>query len=576
MKGIVAIFFLSLYALAGHAQEPNIDPLIKAWSVSDTSQTRQAEKTYQTLKDYKDSGKYKQVLSKLYAYLDRHADDRLRARILMFDVLGNEEYSLVKAETENVKKVKLAIQLANKLEDEQLLAEIYALAGQIDLDGGFLLYNLKAVELQKKIGFQYFSFVQNRFFNISYALYRTEDYKQSITYGLEALKFKNVEIEKWDPRVYIFQLDIIGVSYKQLKQYDSAKYYYQQIIDTLQRKPDAPYIQELWLGIAKGNIGHILSLQDEDEKAIPLITTHLKSSIKLKSWNNAAMAQNALANIYLKHKWYPAALKSFRSAYVWAIKSNKIREMIAASKGLAKVYRLTGQADSAYHYYDVYYQYQDTLATMINKGKLSAINAKIAFDNLQGSLEKANATIDMQRLTRNFIIMGIVLLTVIALLFYNRKMLQQKHLAEKIFQKQKDAEREVRRARVQMVNFTQNIIEKDRLIQDLQKQVDEENGQVVKSLLNYTLITDIEWEKFRLEFSMAYPLFLPALHLKIISITPAEERLATLLYLKLTAGQIANTLGIGKDSVGRSKRRLKQRLNLKKEEVLEEYLALLI
>ncbi|HEY1202017.1 MAG TPA: LuxR C-terminal-related transcriptional regulator [Niastella sp.] len=44
------------------------------------------------------------------------------------------------------------------------------------------------------------------------------------------------------------------------------------------------------------------------------------------------------------------------------------------------------------------------------------------------------------------------------------------------------------------------------------------------------------------------------------------------MYLDLSNQQIANTLGISKDSVTRGKRRLKQRLNLQSDDVLEVYI----
>jgi DNA-binding CsgD family transcriptional regulator len=568
----VLSLLISLCCFKSKAQDSDVKTFIKAWQISDTSQTHEAEKTYKKIKLDFSLQKCRQIIKELYAYLEKNPDDRLRTRIILFDLLGDRDIP----KAQKLKKMKVAIQLASKLKDEQLLAEVYALAGQLDYENGFLLYNLKALELQKKIGYQHFSFVHNRLFNISMALYRTDDYRQSINYGLQCLKFKNVEVENWDPRVYIFQLDMIGASYKLLKQYDSARYYYQQIIDTLQRKPDIPRVQELWLGIAGGNIGHILALQGKEDQAIPLITKHLQVGIKWKSWNNAAMAQNTLAKIDLKHGQYQNALNGFKAAYGWAIQSKKIREMVAASKGLAEVYRLTNRTDSAFRYYSLYHQHLDTLTAEINRSRLSAINAKIAFDDAQSNLEKANNVISNQKQTRNFILIGIVLLTIIALLFYNRKMLQQKHLAEETMRKQKLAEQEAQRAKAQITSFTANIIEKDNLIQKLQRQVNIENEQVTKSLLNYTLITDSEWEKFRLEFFMAYPLFLPALQEKIPLVNPAEERLATLLYLKLTTNQIANTLGISKDSVGRSKRRLKQRLSLSADDLLEEYLSKLV
>jgi len=153
--------------------------------------------------------------------------------------------------------------------------------------------------------------------------------------------------------------------------------------------------------------------------------------------------------------------------------------------------------------------------------------------------------------------------------------LQQKHLAEVLISKQREAEQEANQAKAQISSFTENIIEKENLITNLQKQLTIGSEQLNESLLQYTLVTDTEWEKFRMEFTKAYPSFLPSLQKVLPTINPAEERLATLLCLKLTPNQIANTLGISKDSVGRSKRRLKQRLNLNADVVLENFICLL-
>ncbi|MES2653610.1 MAG: hypothetical protein V4663_17865 [Bacteroidota bacterium] len=574
MKGLsLSILFVIGICLYAKPQNAEITSYIKAWKMEGIIQTSEAEKTYDVLKSYRNINKYFQVLKELYAYLEEHPNDRLRARILMFDVLGRVEYKHEDDKSGMAKCMKEAIVIASKLKDEQLLAEIYALAGQIDLEGGFLLYNFKAVELQKKIGFQHFSFVQNRFFNISFSLYNSADYAQSISYGLIGLKFKNIAPEDWDKRTYIFQLDMIGASYKHLKKYDSAHYYYQKIIDALQREPDIPPVQNLWIGIAKGNLGQILAMQGKEKEAIPLVNLHLTNSIKARQWNNVAMAQNTLSTLDLKNKRYAEALKGFKSAYVWAKQSSRIDEVVTATNGLAEAYRFTHVPDSAYKYYSLKHEYQDTLAARINRHKLSATRSRIAFDNAQSSLERANDTISAQRLTRNFILIGIVLLAIIALLFFNRRMLQQEHLAEEIKGKQYLAEQETHRVKEQISSFTANIIEKENLIQDLQKQIAEGNGQINQSLLQYTLITDKEWEKFRIEFHKAYPGVLNALKTKLPSINPGEERLATLLFLNLSSNQIANTLGIGKDSVGRSKRRLKQRLNLPSDKLLEEYLS---
>jgi hypothetical protein len=53
------------------------------------------------------------------------------------------------------------------------------------------------------------------------------------------------------------------------------------------------------------------------------------------------------------------------------------------------------------------------------------------------------------------------------------------------------------------------------------------------------------------------------------------ERLAALIFLQLNNYQIANALGIGKESVARSKRRLRTILKLAADESLEDHVKTL-
>ncbi len=58
-------------------------------------------------------------------------------------------------------RMQKAIRLALDLGDDQLTAEIYSVYAGISGSENYLLYNLKAYELQKKIGLQrFFSYIR--------------------------------------------------------------------------------------------------------------------------------------------------------------------------------------------------------------------------------------------------------------------------------------------------------------------------------------------------------------------------------------------------------------------------------
>jgi DNA-binding CsgD family transcriptional regulator len=296
---------------------------------------------------------------------------------------------------------------------------------------------------------------------------------------------------------------------------------------------------------------------------------------------NVALANNALANLYFAQHQFALALGCWKITYAWATAKDVMNMEYAAkaTEGITAAYSGLGRIDSAFIYSNLFHKHADSLNAFTNRSNLRAAKTKIAFEEMQTALQSASAAIRHQQLIRNFIIGGILLLAVIALLLYNRKMWRQKYKTAILERKRQMAEMESKRAKEQIALFTQQIIDKNNLIDKLTDELTFQTEVVVaekntafESLVQYTLLTDGEWEKFRMEFFRAYPDFFPAFKKLVLHPTPAEERLATLIYLDLSNQQIANTLGISKDSVTRAKRRLKQRLNLQTEEVLEVYI----
>lgn len=573
-------FFALLVSLSSFCfgQENDVRTFVKAWSISDESQTQKAEGTYQVLKKQYSPQKFFAVSKQLDAYIEEHPDERLKVRVCMFQILGKRELHFA-LNKQDMLKIAKAIKLARNLEDDQLLAEVYALAADIDFEGGYLLYNLKALELQKRIGYEYFSFVQNRFFGVSIALYGTEDFSESIAYGKKCLTLKNSKSQNWDPMVYIFQLDVIGASYMALDKYDKAINYYEQIIDTLKSSVYGPGPKELWNAIAKGNIGRCFFYQGKLKEAWPLINAHLAVALKHEQWNNVALAENLRGEFFIKQKDFVQARSAFKKALSAAIRSYRLEEKVNATNGLVTSFANLGKTDSLLYYQKEYSKYLLQKAEMVNNGKLSAMNSRMLFDNGQRSLENANASISSLKQTRNIIIIAIAILVIFIWLLYNRQVLRIKLEKQQLALESVKAKAEIDQAKRSLHQFRNQLIEKDQLIVNLRQSLrknaiannlDEE--QINKKLLAYVLVTDDEWEKFKEDFKKVYPLFYPSVNSILLSLSSAEERLASLIFLQMNNKEIANTLGISVDSVARSKRRLKQKLPLKEGQTLEAYI----
>jgi DNA-binding CsgD family transcriptional regulator len=572
--GVLIVLYLSL-CISVKAQDIDIEPYIGAWKTSDHSQTRKAAVFYDRLDREKDTAKYRKTLEALKNYVKKNPDKRIEARVLMYEVFGAMVFQYVNPKYTTL--LERAMEIANELKDDQLMAEIYAYYAEVAAFNNHLLYNLKAIELQRRIGFQYFTTVQNRFFIVSNALYHSRDYRQSVQYGLECLKFIGIDKEHWLKKIYILQLDILGAAYKKLGLCDSTVYYYQKILDTLRADPDTEFMQILWTGIARGNIGHCMALKKNYSAAIPLINEYIQNSTQVKDWTNVSMATNFLGNTYYNQKQYGQALEAWQQSFYYSDKANPTDHLLEATKGIADIYKLSGRADSAFHYYDLYHAYADTLDRLLAESKLSAMNARIASDNLQEHLEESQAALNRSKNILHLTIASIILLIVILWLVYNRFRLKNRHKLEMIERKNELAEQGIDNAKKQIAGFMDHIMEKNNLIESMEKQLrdtkeSQENKITMERLSQYILVSEEEWEKFRTEFSNAYPLFFPQLRQRLPQITPAEERLSALIYLGINNYQMAKMLGIERESVFRARRRLRQRLNLPNDVDLDDYL----
>lgn len=78
--------------------------------------------------------------------------------------------------------------------------------------------------------------------------------------------------------------------------------------------------------------------------------------------------------------------------------------------------------------------------------------------------------------------------------------------------------------------------------------------------------------EFRRNFTAAYPGYIASLHKLSPNMTRTDELIAMLLLLDLSNHEIALTLGISKNGVNKARSRMRQRLGLSSETVLEEFL----
>jgi len=138
------------------------------------------------------------------------------------------------------------------------------------------------------------------------------------------------------------------------------------------------------------------------------------------------------------------------------------------------------------------------------------------------------------------------------------------------------AEAEAKKAIEQLDIFRHHLLEKNTLIEKMQtasesKENTDEQTRRLADLSHHLILNEDDWVQFKVLFDSVYPGFFLSLRNKVPDITQAEQRMAALSKLKLTAKEAANLTGVSPNTVYKTRQRLRQRLGLEQDSDLDPY-----
>lgn len=437
-----------------------------------------------------------------------------------------------------------------------------------------VMYSKNGVDLFEKVAYAVEPPVYT---DLAELLYQVREYDESIGYAkksISAWKQLNYEKEYKDPYKFkIKAFNTIGNGFYKKNQIDSANSYYQQALTLATKNND-----KLLIGNVLGNMGTILHAQKKFDTAWSLFKTDYENSKHDSIYNHAAHALQWMAKANMANGNNTLALaearESIRLLKLWPDKYN-LRDTYLT---LSAVFRTLRNYDSAFYYNDLYTQLNDSLEKVVTISSLDISKVRLNDKTSRYNIQNLNKARRIQVLTRNIIIVIIVLLSAFALLIINRKQLQTKMAMAKAEQENKLMEQEIIAAKEQMRMFTENIVEKTALIEKLEYQKQDvqnsaERQGLINTLTNQTILTEDDWIKFKITFEKIYPGFFIKLKEKVAEITIAEQRMASLTKLNLTTKQMASMLGISVDSVHKTRQRLRQRIQTDSNAGIDDFLA---
>ena len=129
---------------------------------------------------------------------------------------------------------------------------------------------------------------------------------------------------------------------------------------------------------------------------------------------------------------------------------------------------------------------------------------------------------------------------------------------------------------------TLHVIDKNQMLEDIQaklKSILEEDPKEQKKRIrnlikqiDFNFSHDTDWDDFKQTFERVHQDFFKNIQARSGGLTPAEMKLASLMRLNLNSKEIASSLGISMDSLRISRYRLRKKLNLQKDDSLQQFL----
>lgn len=345
----------------------------------------------------------------------------------------------------------------------------------------------------------------------------------------------------------------ISVMHAILDSTEQSQIYHDLAIPLLQK-----YGADKQLASAYNNFGIVLSMKGEVNRSIPQYEKAIDAFQKLNDQKSEMKARNNLADAYRRQH----NVEQARRLYLECIEDNKkyglTENLVSNYRGFYRLLQDHGHYEEANEYIDLYYEMRDSLAGNETKQKLAEMELQLQAKHEEYLAEKSKAALaKSQQLSERRLwwigVMGLLIVLGAVYLYTYRKVTKN----------------DLEQHRDNLRQLSNLLIQKNAQLIDLNDQIaaheekyEDALSPFAENIFDVRILTDADWVEFKQSFEKAYPHYIQQLRKKFPGLSDGEERLCLLIKLTLSTREIASILGISKDSVKKSRQRLRKKLHL--------------
>ncbi|MEA5404140.1 hypothetical protein VB776_14510 [Arcicella sp. DC2W] len=369
---------------------------------------------------------------------------------------------------------------------------------------------------------------------------------------------------------YTQVLSYLQTYWKDKKDYDKSIFYAKKILNFHQNlqivTPEQRFWNHFWLNFSSIDIASALIEQGkikEGELYANKSYELIKSQFSLDSIVSMQAEFDALMVLI------PIRLKLGKAREVDSLleRATTIRNNLVP-KGLLdyfkniKLYKysseyeeIQGNFATALHYTHLAQKLQDSLNLRNDTQKLSQMQLRYEVEKYAGHLKMIENEKQLQKYLRNAVL--VILLLVVGFAYVNLRRLHHKHHQK---------EKELANAQYDLNSLTQHFRKMSDLAESLRHEnekliINDNQNEYLEQLISSTILTDEDWTNFKMIFEKVHPGYIQTQKEKYPDLTNAETRLLILEKLNLSAQEMANMIGVNKNTIHQTRLRLRRKTN---------------
>ena len=391
--------------------------------------------------------------------------------------------------------------------------------------------------------------------------------------------------ERDEPIKIAINLINLGNAKEQEKNVDQAVIYFNEAKDIFQEENDT-----INLAAVMNNIGNVFFQKKDYSEAKKDFTKALElSGTNPENFYHPFFQLNYGKTLFQFEEYDSSMFYLHRSLDAF-LKVKNTGKIIESYTWLAKAYEDNGHSEKSIKYYNESLSWKDTLLEERSQKLVSEIQMKYELGKKEKEIEFLYQKSKQEKLIWGGSILGLLLLSV--LLYYSIKVkntnLEQKNIIlekeqelanleiaknqlvqEKLKQKLDIKNRELASKAMHLLNKNEILSSITNLLNKLNVRNEPQNADLVKNAKNTisrNINLDEQWEDFKIHFEEVHIGFFKRMLQEYPSLSQTDLRLSAYLLINLNNKEIAQISSISPDSVRKRKQRLREKLNISKDQ----------